>query len=119
MLRSLLRRWVRADAGKFWLRLLGSAVTSIAFAVAVGLVTGIALIVAGADAGTQDVVMAGSGALVGLQVILSQLRIAVERCRAVGRSGWWSLLLLVPLVGPALLLADLTFRPFAAERPAS
>ncbi len=107
----MVRRFVRLGAGQFWLRLFNSVLKSIVFAVLVGLVSGIGLVLVGASQATQELVMVGTGVLVGLQAIYSQLMVAAERCRAVGRSGWWCLLLIVPFVGPLWLLADLTFRP--------
>lgn len=102
---------VLAGAGQFWLRLLKAVASSIAFAVLIGVVTGIGLFASGADPATHQVVLIAGGVLVAFQTIYSQASVAIERCRAVGRSGWWCLLLLVPLVGPLWLLLDLSFRP--------
>lgn len=105
-------------ASRFWLGLLKAIATSIAFAVLMGLVTGVGLFISGADTQTQEVVLFGGGVLVAIQTIYSQVAVAVERCHAVGRSGWWCLLLMVPLVGPLWLLLDLTFRPANRRTPA-
>ena len=99
------------EAGYFWLGLLKAIASSMAFAVLVGLITGIGLFAAGADSVTQQAVLFGGGVLVAGQTIYSQVAVAVQRCREVGRSGWWCLLLLVPFIGPLWLLLDLTFRP--------
>lgn len=96
-----------------------SILKSIAFAVAVGLISGIGLVVVDANEATQDIVMISSAALVGLQALYSQLALAIERCHAVGRSGWWCLLLIVPFVGPLWLLADLTFKTPGEPGPVS
>ena len=116
---SLLRPTVRAGAGKFWHRVFTTVLASIAFSVAVGLITGIGLILAGANSATQDMAMVASGGLVAAQALYGQLVVAAERCRIVGRSAWWCLLLLVPFVGPLWVFADLTLRPIAAPATSS
>ena len=42
--------------------------------------------------------------LYGLAVLLPSLSYAVRRCHDIGRSGWWLLLLIIPLIGPLVIL---------------
>lgn len=42
--------------------------------------------------------------LYGLAVLLPSLSYAVRRCHDIGRSGWWLLLLVIPLIGPLVIL---------------
>lgn len=40
----------------------------------------------------------------GIAVFLPSLAYAVRRCHDIGRSGWWLLLLIIPLLGPLIIL---------------
>src|SRR5690349_15916758 len=40
----------------------------------------------------------------------SQAAIAVKRYHDIGRSGWWLLLIAIPIIGPAWMLFSLGFR---------
>ncbi len=66
------------------------------------LFTAIVYIVAGiidAAAGTQVI-----GLLVGLALLLPSLAVGVRRLHDTGRSGWWILIALIPLIGAIVLL---------------
>ena len=92
---------------QFWLGLLGGLATTIALAVVVGLVLGIAFIVSGASIQTQELVTTAGGLLVAGYAVFTQLAVTVKRCHARGRSGWWCLITLIPFVGLAWLILDL------------
>lgn len=102
----------------FWAGLLKAIASSLALAVAVGVVTGVVLVATGASPAVQQIVTLSGGILVGAFAVYSQVAVAVKRCHALGRSGWWCLLLLVPFVGPVWLLLDLSVRRAAEGRPA-
>lgn len=44
------------------------------------------------------------GALYGLAVLLPGIALGVRRLHDIGKSGWWLLIVLVPLIGPIILL---------------
>mgnify|MGYP006430603107 CR=1 FL=1 len=48
--------------------------------------------------------LAGLSALVSLLLFVPGLAVAVRRLHDVGRSGWWLLLAIVPLIGPIVLI---------------
>lgn len=59
--------------------------------------------------GGGDVLVAASG-LIGLLLLIPSLAVGVRRLHDTDRSGWWLLLMLVPLVGPLVLLAFYALR---------
>ncbi|SDK28349.1 Uncharacterized membrane protein YhaH, DUF805 family [Ferrimonas sediminum] len=56
------------------------------------------------------------GALYSLAVLIPSLAVAVRRLHDTGRSGWWLLLLLIPLVGVIVLLV---FMALSGQREAN
>jgi uncharacterized membrane protein YhaH (DUF805 family) len=49
------------------------------------------------------------GGIYALAVLLPSIAVAVRRLHDTGRSGWWFLLVLIPLVGPLVLLVFMLF----------
>ena len=99
--------------GQFWVGLLSAIGASVLMAMVVGVVMGVALFtVSGHPLAEQVVMTLGTGTVLAYAAY-TQLAVAIKRCHAVGRSGWWCLLMLVPLVGPLWLLLDLSTRPLA------
>ena len=96
--------------GQYWSGLLASIATSFALLVAISLIAGIVLAIIGAGPETQWFVAITAAGLVTAYLFLTQLSVNIKRCHAVGRSGWWCLALLVPLIGPLWLLLDLSTR---------
>ena len=103
--------------GQFWLGLASAIGSSIALAILVGLLTGFGLVFSGAGPETQQTVTLTGAIIVALYAVYAQISVAVKRCHAVGRSGWWCLVLLIPVIGPLWLLADLSIRPLVATSP--
>ena len=84
----------RAQRAEYWYFVLFNILISIGL----GVVDGVA--------GTYDA-KAGVGLLGGLYalgVIIPSLAVAVRRLHDIGRSGWWMLIALVPLIGAIVLI---------------
>jgi uncharacterized membrane protein YhaH (DUF805 family) len=97
----------RIGVRQFWLGLLSGLASTIALAMAVGVVLAVGLIVTGAPPEAEGwATFAGSAIVVGYAVF-TQLAVTVKRCHDSGRSGWWSLLTLIPFVGLVWMIADL------------
>ena len=103
---------------QFWFGLLGGLATTIALAVVVGLVLGIAFIVSGASIQTQELVTTAGGLLVAGYAVFTQLAVTVKRCKDRGRSGWCALLTLIPFVGLVWLVVDLGLQRGASDKAA-
>jgi uncharacterized membrane protein YhaH (DUF805 family) len=91
----------------FWLGLFGALASTILLAIVVGVVIGLTLVLTKADTATQEAVTLAGAVLVTGYAIFTQLAVTVKRCHDRGRSGWWSLLSLVPFVGLVWLVFDL------------
>ena len=103
---------------QYWTGLLASIASSFALLVAISLIAGIVLAVIGAGPEAQVYVAISAAGLVTAYLFLTQLAVNIKRCHAVGRSGWWCLVLLVPLIGPLWLLLDLSTRRTVEAAPA-
>ena len=92
--RSCLRNYVgfsgRARRSEFWFFVLFSMLVQVVFAV-------VDLVLLGVGDGAF-------GAIASLALLLPSLAVGVRRLHDVGRSGWWMLIILVPLIGVILLL---------------
>lgn len=97
----------RASRSEYWYWTLFVMLISIAAAVLDG-----ALGAGRVDAGTGSGVVS---VLVTLAVLLPGLAVSTRRLHDIGRSGWWQLLFLVPLVGPIVLLVLYCTRPVVTE----
>ena len=97
----------RIGVKQFWVALVTGLASVLALSTVVGLVIGIGSIILGVDMETQkQAIMAGAALITGYAIYV-QLAITVKRCHDQGRSGWWSLLTLVPGVGLVWLVLDL------------
>jgi uncharacterized membrane protein YhaH (DUF805 family) len=86
----------RARRMEYWMFALISFVVSIAIGFGVGFVGGML----GLD---QNVLMMLSFAY-SLAVLIPSLAVSVRRMHDTGRSGWWLLIILVPIIGAIVLL---------------
>ncbi len=78
----------RARRSEYWYPVLCNFVVSLALGILANLVSFLGILMG----------------LFSLAVILPSLSVAVRRLHDVGKSGWWLLIVLVPLVGGVLLL---------------
>lgn len=85
----------RASRSEYWYFQLFAALCSILIGVLVG------------RGGGGDVI----GAVVSLVLFLPQLAVGVRRLHDTDRSGWWLLIMLVPLIGAIVLLVLFCLRP--------
>jgi uncharacterized membrane protein YhaH (DUF805 family) len=83
----------RAGRAEYWWWVLAVLITSIVAQMID------AAIVPGAGVGGGPV-----SAIVGIALILPNLAVAVRRLHDVGRTGWWVLLLLIPVIGLLVLV---------------
>ncbi|VWD41690.1 DUF805 domain-containing protein [Burkholderia lata] len=97
--RSVLNKYAtfdgRARRAEYWYFVLLSFILSIATQV-IG--------VAGRNAGLITVLLLGVLALVSLALVIPGIAVSVRRLHDTGRSGWFLLLALIPIVGSILLL---------------
>jgi uncharacterized membrane protein YhaH (DUF805 family) len=85
----------RAQRAEYWYWLL--------FTLLVGLVGGFICGFVGGMLGTGTPAMIFQGVFM-LAILLPSLAVAVRRLHDLDKSGWWYLLVLVPLVGPIIML---------------
>ncbi|WP_371501935.1 DUF805 domain-containing protein [Kitasatospora sp. NBC_00374] len=78
----------RARRKEFWMFALVNAVIAIVLAIVDGV------------AGTSGLL----GGVYALAVLLPAIAVGIRRLHDTGRSGWWLLIALIPLVGPIILL---------------
>jgi uncharacterized membrane protein YhaH (DUF805 family) len=97
----------RIGVKQFWIALVSGLASVLALSTVVGLVIGIGSIVLGLSVETQQLATVVGAALITGYAIYVQLAITVKRCHDQGRSGWWSLLTLVPGIGLVWLVLDL------------
>jgi uncharacterized membrane protein YhaH (DUF805 family) len=97
----------RIGIKEFWIGILTNLISIIVLSVVMGVVIAIGLIATKATPQTQHVVtLAGSGLIVAYAIYV-QFAITVKRCHDRGRSGWWSLLTLIPFIGLVWMILDL------------
>jgi uncharacterized membrane protein YhaH (DUF805 family) len=78
----------RARRKEYWMFVLFSAIVSIVLAIIEGII------------GSQNVLTG----LYSLAVLLPSLAVGVRRLHDTGRSGWWLLLCLIPIIGSIIVL---------------
>ena len=84
----------RAQRAEYWFFVLFNAIASIGLLIVDGLI------------GTYNM-QTGLGLLnivYSLGVLIPSIAVSVRRLHDIGKSGWWLLLLFVPLIGPLVLL---------------
>jgi uncharacterized membrane protein YhaH (DUF805 family) len=86
----------RARRKEYWMFCLVSILISLAIGFASGFV--------GAMLGLSESVTTMLALVYTLAVLIPSLAVAVRRLHDTGRSGWWLLIVLVPLVGAIVLL---------------
>ena len=94
----------RARRQEYWMFVLVSAIISIILGVIDGVMTG----VVNGVLGSSDVRLNLLGALYSLFILLPSIAVGVRRLHDTGKSGWWMLLALVPLVNLILLVFFIT-----------
>lgn len=91
----------RANRGEFWWVALASIFVNLAIQIP-------GYLLGSVDTSTGTATMAGPFvvlmSLVSLATFLPSLAVAVRRFHDTGRSGWWYLIILVPLAGPIIWL---------------
>jgi uncharacterized membrane protein YhaH (DUF805 family) len=88
----------RAERSEFWWWTLAVIVATLLAQLVDAAILG-PFVVFGADPGSGPV-----SAVLGLGLLLPNLAVAVRRLHDTGRSGWWILLVLIPLVGLLVLV---------------
>ncbi len=78
----------RASRTEFWMFILFNLIVTIAIAMVEGLVSSAGMI----------------GLLYGLAVLIPSLAVGARRLHDIGRSGWWQLLVFIPLIGALVLI---------------
>ena len=91
----------------FWLGLAGGLASVVLLSLVVGLTVAVGLIAFDVPPQQQEWALLTSSGLVAAYAVFTQLAVTIKRCHAVGRSGWWCLLTLIPFVGLAWLVFDL------------
>ena len=95
----------------FWLGLMGGLATTNALAAGLGLVLGVGFAVFAVPPALQETIIIASSLLIATYAILTPLAVTIKRCHDRGRSGWWCLLTLIPIVGLAWVVLDLGMTP--------
>ena len=94
----------RIGRGKFWLGVLLAGIVSIVGSVVMGLGFGPD---GRGGASVSNMLPVVLGGLVLLASAIAQIAVMIKRCHDRGKSGWWVLLALVPLVGAIWMIVDL------------
>ncbi len=97
----------RIGVKQFWLGLLSGLASTIALAMAIGVLLAVGLILTGASPQAQEWATFFGSAIVAAYAVFTQLAVTVKRCHDSGRSGWWSLLTLIPFIGLVWLVVEL------------
>ena len=97
----------RIGVRQFWLGILAGLAMSVGAAVLISVALVIALLAFGASPQTIQMASYVAAGLTGVIAVYMQLAVTVKRCHDRGRSGWWSLLSLIPLVGWIWMIVDL------------
>ena len=100
---------------QFWMGLLSGLASTLALAGALGLILGIGFAVFSVPPYLQEGIILAAAVLISAYAIAIQLAVTVKRCHDRGRSGWWCLLTLIPVVGLAWVVFDLGMTPGVAE----
>ncbi len=90
----------RARRQEYWMFVLVNVLISIVLGVIDGIMSG----VANGVSGSSNINITVLGSLYSLLVLVPSLAVGVRRLHDTGRSGWWMLLALVPLVNLLLLV---------------
>lgn len=97
----------RIGVKQFWLGLLSGLASTIALAMGIGLVVAIGLIATDAGPETAEWATFIASGVVVAYAVFTQLAVTVKRCHDSGRSGWWSLMSLIPFVGLVWVILEL------------
>ena len=97
----------RIGVRQFWFGILASLAMSIGAAVFISLALLIPLFYFGVTPRSIEIATYAAAGLTGIVAIYMQLAVTVKRCHDRGRSGWWSLLTLIPIVGWVWMIVDL------------
>jgi uncharacterized membrane protein YhaH (DUF805 family) len=86
----------RARRREYWMFHLINFIISVAVGFAAGLVGGML--------GLNQTLVTGIALLYSVAMFIPSLAVWVRRLHDTGRSGWWSLIVLIPLIGAVVLL---------------
>lgn len=100
---------------QFWMGLLSGLASTLMLAAGLGLILGIGFAVFSVPPYLQERSIIAAGIVLSAYAIATQLAVTVKRCHDRGRSGWWCLLTLIPVVGLAWVVFDLGMTPGTAE----
>ncbi len=96
----------RATRKEYWMFVLYNVIISIIIGIISGLIFGKT-----ADGSSNDVL----GGIYSLAVLLPSLAVLVRRLHDTGRSGWWILIGLIPLIGTIILIVFLAQKTKAGD----
>ena len=97
----------RIGVKRFWLGLLSGLASTVALAMVIGVILAVGLIATGAGPQTAEWTTFAGSAIVVVFAVFTQLAVTVKRCHDSGRSGWWSLVTLIPFVGLIWMVIEL------------
>ena len=101
---------------QFWMGLLSGLASTLLLAAGLGLLLGIGFGVFSVPPYLQERVIIAASVVIAAYAVLTQLAVTVKRCHDRGRSGWWCLLTLIPVVGLAWVVIDLGMTPGTSKR---
>ncbi|MEQ1695607.1 MAG: DUF805 domain-containing protein [Hyphomicrobiaceae bacterium] len=101
----------RIGRGRFWFGILMCILSALIVGLVLGFLAGIVIGVTSNGNTSPDQLQGAVFMLVSLPIIIfacwTQFAVMAKRCHDRGKSGWWSLLILIPLVGLLWAIVDL------------